>query len=235
MKYGPSEGAPAKTDRRPEAVPQRSGRRFSRALGTALAVLLFGGAVWVLQRELRDLRITDLYDHLRTLSVLRVGAALLAGVAAYVVLTGYDVLGWMYAGRRWRYPRLAFTSFIAFALSMNLGFPLVTGTAVRYRLYTPLGFGPLDLTRLVAILAVTYWLGFLLLGGVALLRTPGMLVQAAHLPTEWVYGLALLFLLIVAVYVGWCFAKRPLRYRQWEFRAPQPALLLGQVAVGCGD
>jgi uncharacterized membrane protein YbhN (UPF0104 family) len=53
---------------------------------------------------------------------------------AYAVLPGYDAAALRYVGSRLPLPRVAFGSFIAYAFSQTLGFPLLTGGSVRYRL-----------------------------------------------------------------------------------------------------
>ena len=53
---------------------------------------------------------------------------------AYAVLPGYDAAALRYVGSRLPLPRVAFGSFIAYAFSQTLGFPLLTGGSVRYGL-----------------------------------------------------------------------------------------------------
>ena len=53
------------------------------------------------------------------------------------------------------------TSFLAYAISNNVGFAMLSGAAVRYRLYTRWGITAEELSRIVFWYVVTFWLGLL--------------------------------------------------------------------------
>ena len=63
----------------------------------------------------------------------------LATVLGYFVLTGYDVSALRYAGAKVRRSTVLLTSFIAYALGNTVGLGVLTGGAVRMRLYTAAG------------------------------------------------------------------------------------------------
>src|SRR5690348_2413404 len=79
----------------------------------------------------------------------------------YALLTGYDLIGFAYIGRtvsRWR---VAGVSFIAYAVSHNVGFALLSGVSVRYRFYARWGVTAEDLSRIMFSYSATFWLGLL--------------------------------------------------------------------------
>lgn len=61
------------------------------------------------------------------------------------------------------------------AISNTLGFHVVTGTALRYRLYGEAGLGAVDITRVTAIVGVCVGLGFVAMLAIALVITPQIL------------------------------------------------------------
>ncbi len=187
----------------PEALPAVGRVRWLRHLPAVLGVCLLLGAIWVVQREFRQL---SLHDIGAALQAIPRRALVIAGcwtVAAYGVLTFYDRLATIYAGQRVSFRRTAFASFCAYALAHNLGFAAVSGAAVRYRLYAHWGLSPLQIGKVVGFCSLTYGLGGLVLGGAILFLEPSAVPLLGQLP-PWLLHLAGgLAWLLVAAYVTW--------------------------------
>ena len=60
-------------------------------------------------------------------------SAVLLTVLAYGLLTGYDILALRYVGAGLSIARTSLASLLAYALSQTIGFPLLSGGAVRVR------------------------------------------------------------------------------------------------------
>ena len=114
-----------------------------RQLPAIIGVALLIGAVYVVQKEFRHLKLHDIETALRAIPLRALVIGFAWTVLSYAVLTIYDRLGTIYAGHIVSYGRVAFASFCAYALSHNLGFAAVSGAAVRYRLYAHWGLTPL--------------------------------------------------------------------------------------------
>ncbi len=152
-----------------KAAPIRSALRH---LPAVLGVVLLIGAIYVVQKQFRHLKLVDIQKALDAIP----DRALLASFAwtfiAYFILTFYDRLGTIYAGNRVSYARAAFASFCAYALSHNLGFAAVSGAAVRYRLYAHWGLTPVEIAKTVAFCSLTFGLGGMVLAGIILIIEP---------------------------------------------------------------
>src|SRR4030095_2480984 len=98
--------------------------------------------------------------------------ALVLTALNYAVLTGYDFLAFMYIGRHQPWQRVVMASFLAYAISNNVGFAMLSGASVRYRFYTRWGITAEELSRIVFSSVVTFWLGLLLIGGLSLAIGP---------------------------------------------------------------
>jgi uncharacterized membrane protein YbhN (UPF0104 family) len=163
--------------------PGAGWQRWLRALPPLLGVLLLLGAVYVVQKEFRHLRLDDIEAAMQRIPHRSLAIAFGITIAAYLVLTMYDLLGSIYAEHRLPYRRIAFASFCAYALSHNLGFSALSGGAVRFRLYAGWGYSPLQIGKLVAFGSLTFTLGGLVIGGAALLFEPRALpFIGTHLP-----------------------------------------------------
>jgi phosphatidylglycerol lysyltransferase len=66
----------------------------------ALGAVLFAAAVWVLHRELRQVRYREVAEAVRALPPARLLLAFLLTFANYAILTGFDLLAFEYVGKR---------------------------------------------------------------------------------------------------------------------------------------
>jgi phosphatidylglycerol lysyltransferase len=151
-------------------------------LAPLIGVLLFAVALWVLHHELRAYHYHDVLQQVATLPLSHVLLALILTLLNYLALTGYDVLAVCHIGQALSYRRVALTSFISYAFSHNVGLSLLSGDAVRYRLYSSWGLSGVDITAIIAFTSVTFWLGFCTLGGTAFLLEPLMISPSFGFP-----------------------------------------------------
>jgi uncharacterized membrane protein YbhN (UPF0104 family) len=138
-----------------------------------LGLVLLIGAVFVVEREFRSLKLEDILAALDAIPERALASAFGFTLLAYGVLTFYDSLAVIYAGARVSYWRTAFASFCAYALSHNLGFAAVSGAAVRFRLYAHWGLTPVQIGKVIAFCSLTFGLGGMVLGGAILFVEPG--------------------------------------------------------------
>ena len=142
---------------------------------TVFGVLLLLGALYVVQREFRELSITDVSAALDATSSRKIWFAALWTLLAYAVLTVYDRLGSVYAGKPISYARTALASFCAYTMAHNLGFAAVSGAAVRYRFYAAWDLTPAEIAKVIAFTSLTFGLGGFALGGLVLFTHPEVL------------------------------------------------------------
>jgi phosphatidylglycerol lysyltransferase len=209
--------------------------RLAAALGPLVGVALFALAAWLLERELREFHYGDVMAHLAAIPRASLLLALALTAASYLCLTGYDTLALREAGVRLPYSRVGLASFVAYVFSHNLGLSFLGGSAVRYRMYTSWGVGPSDLARVLSFNAVTFWLGFLTVGGLALALDPIALPAAWHAWVATTRPLGALFLAALGI---WCLAGlrgAVLRVRGFALRVPRPATTALQIALSSLD
>ena len=147
-------------------------KRLLRHLPALLGLVLLGGAIYVVQKEFRSLKLDDIERALEAIPNRTLAIAFLWNLLSYSILTFYDRLGTYYAGRSVSYGRVAFASFCAYSLAHNLGFAAVSGAAVRYRLYAHWGLTPLQIAKVVGFCSLTFGLGGMVLGGIVLFFEP---------------------------------------------------------------
>lgn len=212
-----------------------SGKIFRR-LAPAFGLVLLGLALAVLIRELKSFSLQEVIGYLRALPGDRLGLALLFAFGNYVVLTGYDALAFRYIRHPLAYPRIALTSFIGYAFSHNIGLTVLTNGSVRYRFYSSWGLSALDIARVVLFCGLTYWLGFLTLGGTVLATRAVALPSSFPLPAAVLPWLGVAFLSLAAAYLALSAGLRQrLVFRGREFTLPSLPVALGQVILSVLD
>ncbi len=205
-------------------------------LGPLLSLFLFSAALWVLHRELRAYHLYEITRRLGELPASRLLPAVLLTYVGYFVMTGYDFWALRYVRHPLSYGKILLASFIAYAFSNNMGFSMLAGSSVRYRLYSAWDLSALEITKVVAFCSLSFWLGFCALGGVVFLVEPMAVPQTLHLPFASVRPLGLIFLGLVSAYFLWSvLGKKEIRIRGWEFLLPSTPLFLVQVAVASLD
>lgn len=205
-------------------------------VGLSASVVLFALALAVLRHALRDEHYHDVLRTLRALPRDHAVLAFLLTLFGYGAMTGYDGLAFRYIGRPLRYGRIALASFIGYAFSNNLGHSILTGSSVRFRLYTEAGLSAIEIARVIAFCVLTLWLGILTTGGVIFLLEPIAIPGLLHLPMASTRILGAVFLALILAYLAASALRRaPLRVREWEMALPGPGLSLAQIAISSLD
>jgi len=177
------------------ALPQGTFRQFGKQL---LMLALAIGFVLLFQERLRALDMAEILAMFHTLSLSQWAAALVATAVSFWAIGRYDgvlhrALGTGVGERSAR--RAGIT---AIALSQTIGFGLLTGTLIRWRLLPELSFW--QAMRFSAIVALSFLLAWMGVTGIAHLLLPGSIPGA---------GLAGLAALAIGAAVLWISLKRP--------------------------
>ena len=209
--------------------------RVRAALPALIGFVLFIAALEVLRTELRSVTWHGLTTDLSNISGWRLTVAVILTLVNYGVLTGYDFLAFAYVGKHLPPRRIVMTSFLAYAISNNVGFAMLSGASVRYRFYTRWGVTAEELSRIVFSYLVTFWLGLLLVGGLSLARSPlpselGLPLVSMVAPIGWS-----LILVSVAYPAAAALGLGPIRFRRLEFPLPSARLALAQLAISVVD
>lgn len=217
---------------------QRGWTRVARASGATAVTLAFVTVVVVVwRRELTQLRAGSTARALDALSWTQLIAAAALTVVAYALLPAYDLLALHYVRQRIGTARAVLASTIAYGISHTLGFPAVTGNAVRARFWSSWGLGAGDIAVAAGFAGFTFVLAVTAVTGVALLGEPPAMLAPLPLAAGAARGVGVLAVVVVALYLGWCWhaGGRAVTWRGRTFRVPTPAVAMAQVALGFAD
>jgi len=195
---------------------------WRRVAGPAAALTLCVLALFVLHRELHNYHLHDIRAAVQSIPFSHVGLAGLLTVLSYFVMTGYDVLALRYVGCPLSYSKTALASFMSYAFGNNMGFCMLTGGSVRYRLYGAWGLLALDIARVILFCSFTFLLGLLAFGSLVFLLFPLAIPSGLHLPFATTRPLGVLFACAVAAYAGVSLIRRA-PVQVWALRFPVPS------------
>jgi len=231
----PAEPLPATTlEPLPEAPPARA--RGVRWIGPLAVLLIVAIALDVLRTALRHYRYRDLADALHAIPNEQIGLAALLTILAYAILPAYDALALAYAGSRLPMRRVAFGSVIAYGMSQTLGFAALTGSAIRYRLWSSWGLSTSEIARAAAFASSTFTIGVVAIAGVVLIVEPVTTVELLHIPLLLARTLGVACAGIVGAYLAWSALRHePVRIRRIEIPVPALSTAARQLAIAIAD
>ncbi|MBC1239673.1 lysylphosphatidylglycerol synthase domain-containing protein [Nostoc sp. 2RC] len=205
---------------------------FSSLFGLLLLVL----SLWAIARELHEYNYRDILNSLAAIPKSRLSLAIWLTALGYLVMIGYDVLGFKYINCSLSWSKIAFTNFISSTFSNTIGLALLTGSAIRYRFYANWGISAVAIAQIIAFANFTFWLGMFATAGLIFITDSLPIPTQLHLPFTTVRPIGIIFLLLIAIYLlGSIFIKQSLIIRQHEFRFPSLPISLAQIAVSSLD
>ncbi|MBX9254662.1 UPF0104 family protein [Desmonostoc muscorum CCALA 125] len=199
-------------------------------------LLLLALSLWAIAHELHEYNYRDILNSLAAIPKSRLSWAIWLTALGYLVMIGYDILGFNYINRSLNWNKIAFTNFISSTFSNTIGFALLTGSAIRYRFYANWGVSAVAIAQVIAFANFTFWLGMFATAGLIFITNPLTIPPQLHLPFPTVRPIGVIFLLLIAIYVlGSILIKQPLIIRQQEFRFPSLPISLAQIAISSLD
>ncbi len=202
-------------------------------IGALLSVIIVIIALSVMYHTLQTISFDDVVDSLDSLSYFSILLGFIITALSYFAITGYDVLALNHINRRVPYPRAALSAFLASTFGNNIGFAVLTGTSIRYRIYTPIGLSALDIAGVSAMCALTTMLGM------AFIFSLTMLMQSSDVAaTGFRFGLgymqfiATIILSLIGSYLIYSHYKPvTLRTASLSLKLPSTKTTLTQIAL----
>jgi len=231
---------PGLTPGRPEdgAVSARGSarRRFRRLAGTLVSVGLLTVALWVLHREIAELKPEAIVAHARSLPLAGLLASVAFAACGYLVLTLYDAMALRYVRHPLPYRQTARTGFTAFAVAHNVGVAALSGGSIRYRMYSLLGLSGTEIARAVMFISATFGLGTSLLLGLAILFASPNELQVLSFSPALVHAVGIALLAVPTAYLlATVLVKAPIGLGKWKFVLPSPRVGFAQLIVSLAD
>ena len=203
---------------------------------TGSFVLLVAVLLVIALRHLsQDLNYDAMLAAMREVTVAQHVLAGFATVLSYLALTGYDWSALRYIGARLPYSTVAETSFIAYAIGNTIGVGVLTGGAVRMRVYGAAGIEAGAISRAILFNAISFGLGLSAVGAVAVLCDAAAVSEIAGIPANLLRAGGAAVLASLAALFWQCHTRRELRLFRFSISLPPARLAAMQLAISTLD
>ena len=210
-----------------------------QGVGIVISLIIIAVASYVLYKLLHDIEPREVYAALRRTPT---HALVLAGIFVafgYLTLTFYDYFALRTIGRsEIPYSTAALAGFTSYSIGHNVGFSVLSGGAVRYRVYSVSGLDAIEVAKICFIAGLTFWLGNVAFLGLGLVIDPDAANAIDQLPTLANRMLGAAAILALLAYVYWVSAApRTIRIgrERWHVDLPGGKLTVLQIALGIVD
>jgi uncharacterized membrane protein YbhN (UPF0104 family) len=194
---------------------------------------------WLLYKQVHDISLEEIADSLRAINFHNWLLAALATTGAYIALAWYDRIALSHINRKVSWWFIALCSFTTYALAHNIGASVFSGALVRYRAYRSKELNPHEIGILIVFCSFTFALGVIFAGGIVLVIKPELVQRIAHISPWLGFGIGVLLLTSVALYVlgswrqfkPWTRGKLHVEYPR--LRIVRRQLLAGPLELAC--
>lgn len=204
-------------------------------LSYLIPAIIFSLALWTLDKQLHNLRSSYVIQNIASVPLKDIGIAVLFTILSYTALTGYDYLATRHINNPLPYRQIARISFISTSISNSLGYNFLTGSSLRYRLYSRYGLTLLQIWDIIVFCVSTFWIGFCFVAGLLFTFYPVKLstyLPEIPIPLNIVGILLLVFL---ATYFSLSFWRRDLKINRYQIRIPEPKVAFLQLVLASAD
>eukprot|EP01037_Dinobryon_pediforme_P002450 gene2450-2488_t len=210
--------------------------RLWHILGLSASAALIILAVFILARTLKAI---DIHELRAAFENTRLEQFLMAGcftALSYAALTGYDALALRHLRAKIPFATTALGSFTSYAISFTLGFPLVTGGAVRFWTYARAGLSATKVASLTIIAGITFWLGMGTVLGFGMIIEAQAIAELNQFKSNVNILIGLGILAAIAFYLFYVGrVRRKVRWRRFRLELPGLSVTLGQMMLGVID
>jgi uncharacterized membrane protein YbhN (UPF0104 family) len=217
-------------------MPDPRRRRLKTILGVAASLAIASLAGYVLYGTFSRISVADVLANIQATPTSRLLLAAACAAGAFSVLAAYEVAAVRYVKHCIGRARPVLTALIAFPLGHAVGQAVLSGSAVRYRMYRPAGFTAMEVGATVLLCGLPYALAFGLLFDLALVFGAEALAPLFRISSHWLFALGCVglakdagYLLLVKL------RKAPIRLGGWSVNLPTLRMTLLQITVGVID
>ena len=210
--------------------------RLRQAAPFLIGIALFAAGLGALFHLLAPIHLHQVIADARRMPISALLGALAATAAGYAALIGYDWSALRHIGRKLPFPVVGMGAFLGYSLGNTIGIAVLSGGAVRYRIYSAFGINALEVAAISTFVSLAFGVGISVIGLASLVYHPAALTGMLGIAPDRMRLLALVALIVTVAVLGTAsVAGRALRIWRLELRAPSPGILLGQLAFTAAD
>ncbi len=206
-------------------------------LGFRIAFYVFIAVVaWMLLRAARGIDWAQVGQTLAGYDTRTLAIALLLTATSYGVYSCYDLAGRAYTRHAMPARQVLSIAAVAYAFALSIG-AAIGGAGFRLRMYARAGLSIGKVTRIIAFVVATNWLGYAALAGALFASGAVAPPPAWQVPATGVQALGIVLLASAGLYLLACRLShgRIFHVRGHHFRLPSLQLALLQIALAAAN
>lgn len=214
-------------------------KRLLKKIISYAGIFFFVLAAGMLWWQLRNYSFSDIVHAIAAIPLANLFVACCACLAGYFALSLYDYLALNYVGESkkvvwWKW---MLAGMLGFAISNNAGHAVVSGGAIRYRLYTRWRIRGGDIVKMLTISGFTYFLGCAAIVLIGYFLVPYEILNSS---TGAAVGLNALFIFCTASLLAYfamtvLFYGKSIKIGQLKFQVPSTKMAGLQMLLGITD
>jgi len=204
--------------------------------GLLAGTVMFALALFALYHLAYDFNYDDVAAHVSALPGSALAGSVLLTALSYLALTGYDYLAIRYVGADLPWRTTALAAFTGYAVSNSVGFAMLSGGSIRYRIYSAAGMSAGKVAQVVAFCGITFGFGLCAVGAVGLLAAPGTAAAMIGAPAGVIQATAAALILPIPLgMLAAAIVPQPLRIGRFTLAMPSVGMMLAQVLIASAD
>ncbi len=212
-------------------------KRLFKKIVSYAGIFFFVLAAGMLWWQLRDYSLSDIAHAILDIPFLNLALACVACLLGYLALSLYDFLALNYVGGKVTWWKWMLAGMLGFAISNNAGHAVVSGGAIRYRLYTRWRIRGGDILKMLTISGFTYFLGASAIVVIGYFLVPR---ETFSNSVGISMGLNTLFIfcavmLITYFAITMLFNKKHIKIGEIKFQIPSTSMAFMQTILGITD
>ncbi len=212
-------------------------KRLIKKIISYSGIFFFVLAAGMLWWQLRNYSLYDIAHAILDIPFNNLLIACIACLAGYLALSLYDYLALKYVGGKVTWWKWMLAGMLGFAISNNAGHAVVSGGAIRYRLYTRWRIRGSDILKMLTISGFTYFLGASAIVVIGYFLIPHELFDNS---VGIDMGLNALFIFCSSVLAAYfaitlIFHKKSIKIGEVKFQVPSTQMAFSQTILGITD
>jgi len=202
-------------------------------------VFFFALAAIMLYWQLRNYSFMDILRALWRIPINNLAYAVMACFSGYIVLSFYDYLALRYVHQShkvgwWKW---MLAGMLGFAISNNAGTAVVSGGAIRFRLYTRWRIKAADIVKMLVFSGFTYFLGAVSIMVAGYFMVPRDIFSASVGASIGISGMFLFCTAALGAYLAMTllFQGKKVHIGDVDFRIPKFGMAIAQMVTGMLD
>lgn len=205
---------------------------FRHALPIAVGVVLFGFGIYALAHLTHSVDPALVITQIKSTSVLVLAMAVAATVVGYAALVGYDALALRFIGKTLPARIVVLGGFLGYAFGNTMGISVISGGAIRYRIYSAFGLDAIQVATISGYVAAALGVGLTLVGLSALSLYPDVVANIVPFAAATIrYGALAILLITVSGILFISSRHRHVRFWRFDLHVPSPANLATQMGI----